>query len=565
MTSTSLGTLAQGFGQLVDYPYGCLEQQSSRLVPFVALREIAGQFGMPWPERSDSQAAAQNEQAQWMRAYLGSTLDLSQARGPNEVIDSTVKSISALQDTSGGFRYWDSADFVSPWASAYATLALSRARDVGFSVSAERLNRAAAYLAKVAGGSCPGVRDSECPDETRVFAAYVLARMQKPKASNYSELYERRAKLPLFAQALLANAMFVGGGDRNKANALLKEILNSAKESAKGVSFAESNSRTGATLFHSDTRTTAVVLQALTDISPQHPYVAKMTRYLTGVRQGSGEWRNTQEAAFSLMALTQVLRTKEKDAPDFQASVVLGANQLVNQAFKGRSTEMKSSSVPMRTLLEGKEQKLSFKKDGTGVLYYSAVMRYAQKSPPTTSLDNGLFVQRWFEPFNGGGQAKKFYAGDLVRVRLRVATNQERHWTAFEVPVPAGLEPVDTSLSTTAGLARGPREQSRGVSADVEEGEGGEEDDGEVGDGSDYAYRFYSPFTHTEMRDSKVVFFADHLNPGIHTVSFVARATTPGSFVLKPARGTLMYEPEVFGRSEGGTFEVILPPQVSQK
>ena len=35
--------------------------------------------------------------------------------------------------------------------------------------------------------------------------------------------------------------------------------------------------------------------------------------------------------------------------------------------------------------------------------------------------------------------------------------------------------------------------------------------------------------------------------------------------VLKPARGTLMYEPEVWGRSEGGVFEVVIPTPVSAK
>jgi hypothetical protein len=33
--------------------------------------------------------------------------------------------------------------------------------------------------------------------------------------------------------------------------------------------------------------------------------------------------------------------------------------------------------------------------------------------------------------------------------------------------------------------------------------------------------------------------------------------------LLKPATGELMYEPEVFGRSEGGTFDVTLPAGVA--
>ena len=48
----------------------------------------------------------------------------------------------------------------------------------------------------------------------------------------YGELFGRRKDLPLFAKAMLADAMFVGGGDRGDARKLLQEILNHAKESA---------------------------------------------------------------------------------------------------------------------------------------------------------------------------------------------------------------------------------------------------------------------------------------------------------------------------------------------
>ena len=44
MASTVLGGYGEAMRQLVDYPYGCLEQMSSRLVPFVALRELHGVF-----------------------------------------------------------------------------------------------------------------------------------------------------------------------------------------------------------------------------------------------------------------------------------------------------------------------------------------------------------------------------------------------------------------------------------------------------------------------------------------------------------------------------------------
>jgi len=568
LASTSLGNFGKGFQQLVEYPYGCLEQQASRLVPFVAMREIAGQFGIPWPGSNAKKQAREDEFNALMRTYLFDTLDVSGEKNPDAVIASTVRSIVNLQDSDGSFRYWPSSTCVSSWQSAYATMALARAKEVGFAVPADKLAKAEAYLGKVVGGTCHPC-ELTCPDEVRVFAAYVLGRSKKPKASVYPEFFARREKLSLFSRALLANAMFTAGGDRKQANVLMGEILNYAKESAKGLHFEEASSSTYATLWQSDTRTTGAVLQALTNITPDHPFVSKMSRYLTGVRQGDGKWRSTQEAAFSLMALTEVLRTKEKDTPNFNATVAMGTTPVIEQKFEGRSLNTPVKNLTMAELLKlgtGQPQNLTFKKEGAGVLYYSATMKYASKSMPTAALDNGLFVQRWFEPYAGGGQTLKFYAGDLVRIRVRVGSNQERHWAAIEVPLPAGLEPVDTSLATTAKLQSSPNEEGRGMEYESESG--GDEYGGEAEESEDlgpWAMGFWTPFNFTETRDTKVVLFADHLPPGVHTSSFVARATTPGTFILKPARGTLMYEPEVWGRSEGGSFEVVLPTPVSAK
>ena len=121
-------------------------------------------------------------------------------------------------------------------------------------------------------------------------------------------------------------------------------------------------------------------------------------------------------------------------------------------------------------------------------------------------------------------------------------------------------------MATSAKLTRAPDEDQRDVGY---ENEGGEDGEGGSAEGDEdvnpWAYRFWSPFNHIEMRDSRVVIFADHLPPGVHVTSFVARATTPGVYVMKPARGELMYEPEVWGRSEGGSFTVELPTSVTQK
>ncbi len=80
-----------------------------------------------------------------------------------------------------------------------------------------------------------------------------------------------------------------------------------------------------------------------------------------------------------------------------------------------------------------------------------------------------------------------------------------------------------------------------------------------------WGFRFWSPFVFEEKRDDRLVLFADQLPPGLHVASFVARATTPGEFALTPAHAEEMYAPEVFGRSDGGTFKVVASESVAAK
>jgi uncharacterized protein YfaS (alpha-2-macroglobulin family) len=56
-------------------------------------------------------------------------------------------------------------------------------------------------------------------------------------------------------------------------------------------------------------------------------------------------------------------------------------------------------------------------------------------------------------------------------------------------------------------------------------------------------------FVHQNLRDDRAEAFADLLNAGRYEYAYLARATTPGTFVVPPARAEEMYAPESFGRS----------------
>lgn len=552
LASTALGGFDENFDQLVDYPYGCLEQESSRLVPFVALRELSGRFGIPWKDAAP----------QWVSA---DALAAAGGGDPDAVVRRTIGKIEALQNHDGGYRYWASSPCSAQYASAWAVWALARAKDVGYAVDEKGLSRGKGYLADVvAAGQCEQCGWGCAPpgDTTRVFALWTLARTGSPKPSYYGELFARRKELPLFAQAQLADAMFVGQGDRAQARQLLTEILNHAQETPGGVHFEETDPRTYAALWSTDTRTTAIVLGLLVDVAPDHPFVGKIARWLGTARGEDGRYDTTQEAAFALASLVETTRVKEAAVPDFTAQVRLGEDTLVSQKFAGRSMKIERAQVPMSRLGAGGD--LAFRVDGTGVLYYGARLTYAPARMPTDPLDRGLTVQRWFEPYGGGGQSRRFFAGELVRVRVRIATSQQRHYAAIEVPLPAGLEAVDTTLASTAALPRTQADEGPGEGYEYESAEDLYGDEQEQAFGP-WAERFYSPWSHTEIRDDRVLLFADQLPPGVHVASFVARATTPGHYVLPPAHAEEMYAPEVFGRSDGGTFEVGFAQPVAER
>jgi hypothetical protein len=58
------------------------------------------------------------------------------------------------------------------------------------------------------------------------------------------------------------------------------------------------------------------------------------------------------------------------------------------------------------------------------------------------------------------------------------------------------------------------------------------------------------------MRDDRTVLYASRMSPGTYVYEYFARATTSGVFMALPASAEQMYQPEVFGHSDGGVFTI---------
>ncbi len=133
-----------------------------------------------------------------------------------------------------------------------------------------------------------------------------------------------------------------------------------------------------------------------------------------------------------------------------------------------------------------------------------------------------------------------------------VTVPSDRHFVVLDDALPAGLEAVDLSLRTVGRPAGPGRGRLRGASRPDAAATATSLAVGLRQLGRRLVVAVRPP----EMRDDRVVYVATRLWPGSYTATYVARATTPGTFVRPPAHAEEMYNPAVFGESDGGVFTV---------
>lgn len=512
--STALVGVDAGFEQLIEFPYGCTEQLSSKLLPLLPLRSMARAFGTELPDDVD------------------------------RIVEKSVADILSRQQSDGGFAMWPESAGSSPWVSAYATWTLHEAARRRVPIPLSAMERAKQYLR----GQLERDRDplwlASAP-----FWVDVLATLGAPDTGYTSELYQRRGELPTFSRALLLHALATSKQPREDVSTLARELEGAVHIEANRAFATENLGNRYAVLMDSPARTTALVLRGLLAARPDHPLGSRLARGLLEARRG-GTWRSTQETAFALLALDEYRTAQEKVSPDFLARLWFGDEKLAEHRFQRRSTEAQHSLIPMAKLGSGR---LVFEKDGAGTLFYEARLRYARTSLPTTSLERGFFVQKTLRPVTAASLPEaltqipsqgvgKVEPGSLVLADLLLVAPSSREYVVLSDPLPAGLEAVDARLATTARWA-----QVSGSRSD---------DDAPTADEIAHGQALLPSHYRRELRDDRVLFFVDHLPAGVYHYRYLARATTPGTFVVPPTQAEEMYNPEVFGRTAASVFEV---------
>ena len=507
-SSTQLQALTDAMLYLMAYPYECSEQLASRILAVAALKDVLTAFkakDMPTPE-------------EMLKAV---TRDLER--------------LKARQTDDGGFGFWRLDDHVWPYVSIHVAHSLQRAKEKGFAVPPEMLEKSKRYLRAIE-QHIPSYYGPEARRALVSYALYVRNRMGDRDTAKARKVIAEAGleKLSLESVGWLLSVLSGDPASQTEVAAIRRHLNNRATETAATAHFASSYSDGDYLLFNSDRRADGIILEALIGDQPANDLIPKIVRGLLAARR-QGRWDNTQENVFILLALDRYFNTYEKATPDFVAKAWLGDQFAGQQQFRGRSTDRQQVNVPMRYLAEKEgTQNLILSKEGTGRLYYRVGMQYAPTNLNLKAADYGFTVERVYEAVDNPADVRRdsdgtwhIKAGATVRVRLTMAAPSPRYHVALVDPLPAGLEAMNPALAVTGTVA--------------------EDTKAETTNRGWWWWRTW--FEHQNLRDERAEAFTSLLWEGVYNYTYVTRATTPGSFVVPPAKAEEMYHPETFGRS----------------
>jgi len=256
--------LSRRLNYLLEYPYGCIEQNTSAVFPQLYLSDIT--------EMTDKdKATAENN------------------------IKAGIERLKLFQNSEGAFTYWPGSNWVNDWGCCYAGQFILEAEKKGYLLPQGMKKSWIQYEGKQA-RNWP-YNDTYLSHFTQAYRLMTLAMAGSPEMGAMNRLKES-VTLPLQAKWMLASAYAYAG---QKATAL--EMLKNTDADFK--SYRE----TGVT-FGSQNRDLAMVIPILVylkDYEKAFPLAVKLAKILS-----SQEWLSTQETAFGLIAMSQFVNNSGK-------------------------------------------------------------------------------------------------------------------------------------------------------------------------------------------------------------------------------------------------------------
>lgn len=508
LDATRLGMLSTAVRYVFDYPYGCIEQRTSRTLPLVIFGEYLDVFSLN-----------------------------NRVGDVSKVVKAHFAYLRKYQRPDGGFGYWPDSRESSLYVSLRVAMLHAMAKERGYPDSDLKID---------IGGLISFIRGEirrSSYGSYRAFARYVLAMEGVRDDSEVSGIYSEAKDKNLTAMAYCGLYWQVVGS-ADKARAVVDDLRKWLSISQRSVGIIEPQGGRGWwNYFSTDIERLSMLLKLFSQNDPKDGMVDRLVFSLLSA-QSKGYWSSTADTARVLEAVYAYIKARNLDAVKFTAQAELMGIPLVDGKFEGAGAKPVTRTTHFSALSKvekGKNVPMEIRKKGDGALHYTATMRYAIPDELQNARDEGVRVSlqitdsatgKTVEP-KKNSKLIELDSGTTYTARLTVSTSRDRDYLAVRAPVPSGAEILDSAFATTGAGAE--------ITSESVEGTG----------------RGWGHWmTSQTLYDNEAQFFYDWFGKGAATVTFKFRAGRRGVYPVPPAMAECMYEPEVFGRSDGYLFVI---------
>jgi hypothetical protein len=393
--------LEDALSYVVGYPYGCIEQVTSRLMPLYLLRQNA--------------------------ALIDSALQKEEPL--DRYIQAGIDRLFAMQTGSGGLGFWPGAQEPYPYGSVYALHFLTLVKnDRELEIPEDNYESLKNYVRRIAADWSD---QSQSALHQRAYALYVLALDGDLNAIQQIARFDEIV-LPRAARFLLAAALARNTKDRDRVALYL-----STTPSEPYLISEPDNT------LNSDIRNTAIELLALQQMDGDPALMAekanKLTTFLQNNRHGT-----TQETGFVVTALGSYLG-------DIAADIDQAAGRI--EYLKGAETKeiAITGSEVYRGRHAGPDGSFLIKNTGQANLIVSITTRGIPEKVETEAVGEGVTVNRAFYSEKGASvTTSEFQQGEMYIVGLTLACEQNAKNLVVADLLPAGFEVENPRLDPDA-------------------------------------------------------------------------------------------------------------------
>ena len=425
-----------------------------------------------------------------------------------------ITRLIGMQTSEGGLSMWPGSNQPTwPWASVYAAHFLIEAKAAGHRIPEDFDSHLMAYVRTLLNQS------TDKPEivEAQAYACYVLALAGKPERSIMSRLTEiintqkpeRAGHIPIATEARFhLAAAWLAAGRRDLASGLIPQTLPAPRSQRQ--------------LFGnvgSPVRDRAVLLCTLLAIDPEHPAIPAMAQQIADAGKQHG-WQSTQDAAFAVIALGKYVRQMKTTEPYEGATLHADGEKIVAETTAGKPLASDPSFAA--------QSKFELRITGSpkAKAYVSWLQTGVPIKPPADE-DSGLKIRRRY--LNAKGEPLIDWtvrSGDLVQIELTIESMTALENVVIDDLLPAGLEIENARLDTTADHRQ--LEQKAILTSPLFEQ------------------------TKLDIRDDRLIVLGSLSGAGMGRFTYLARAVTPGTFIVPPIRGECMYDIGVHSIWGGG-------------